>query len=56
MVYLTSIYINNSTDPDSPRVFEMLRQNYDEFEFLPHDHFCSMAIYIRRSSLVDNQC
>lgn len=53
MAYLTSIYTNSSTDPGSPRVFEMLRQYYDGFEFLPHEHFCPMSVYVRRSNLDD---
>lgn len=55
IVCLTSICVDTSTDPDSPRVFEMLRQHYDEFEFLPHKDFCPMSVYIRRSNQVDEQ-
>lgn len=41
--------LRGDTDPDTPRLREMIRNFYDELEF-PNDreHFADLAIYVRR--------
>ncbi|RAK99906.1 uncharacterized protein BO80DRAFT_476883 [Aspergillus ibericus CBS 121593] len=37
-----------STDPVTPRVFDMLRNCYNTYAFLPDTNFCEMAVYVRK--------
>jgi hypothetical protein len=48
------VNVGNRTDPDSPRVREMIRTCYDQFPF-PEDHgdnFSRMTIYVKRQCRV----
>ncbi|PYI01573.1 hypothetical protein BO78DRAFT_378764 [Aspergillus sclerotiicarbonarius CBS 121057] len=37
-----------STDPATPRVFDMLSNSYDTYTFLPDTNFGNMAVYVRK--------
>ncbi|OOF91856.1 hypothetical protein ASPCADRAFT_9267 [Aspergillus carbonarius ITEM 5010] len=39
-----------STDPVTPRVFDMLTNYYDNYTFLPDTNFGEMAVYVRKLS------
>ncbi|PWY81631.1 hypothetical protein BO94DRAFT_536882 [Aspergillus sclerotioniger CBS 115572] len=39
---------DSSTDPISPRVFDMISNCYDSYTFLPDLNFTEMAVYVRK--------
>jgi hypothetical protein len=41
-------YMLHRTDPDSPRVRQVMTQLYDALEFPYEEHFGDMVIYVRR--------